>query len=195
MPAMSRLEAAFCSSSPWRLFARRTLVPWVLRGARLEGDVLEIGSGSGAMAAEILAAHPGVSLTATDVDPAMVARAARRLGPFGARGRAQVADATALPFADASFGAALSFLMLHHIPRRDDAVRELVRVLRPGGRLVLFDILDTRFQRGLHAITRSAGITVVTPSGLPRLVDGLPLTGVDVAVSGGQAFRLSAVRA
>src|SRR5215472_9446926 len=43
MPAMSRLEAVFCRSAPWRVFTQRAVLPWALQGMRPEGRVLEIG--------------------------------------------------------------------------------------------------------------------------------------------------------
>jgi methylase of polypeptide subunit release factors len=58
MPTMSRFEAAFCRSAPWRFWARRVVLPWALQGIQPDGHVLEIGAGSGAMAAELLAAYP-----------------------------------------------------------------------------------------------------------------------------------------
>jgi hypothetical protein len=79
MPAMSRFECAFCRGAGWRAFAGRVVLPWVLRGERLDGDVLEIGGGSGAMAARLLATHPTLRITVTDYDQAMVAAARTRL--------------------------------------------------------------------------------------------------------------------
>ena len=130
---MSRLEAAICSSSAWSLLAQGAILPWALDGARLEGSAIEVGSGGGAMAAEVLDRFPGLRLTATDLDPQMVARARERLAQFGERAAVTRADATALPFPDACFDAALSFLMLHHVGRWERALAELARVVRPGG--------------------------------------------------------------
>jgi arsenite methyltransferase len=53
-------------------------------------------------------------------------------------------DITKLPFFDASFDAVISMIVLHNIPSqqaRDEALRELVRVLKPGGRMVIFDLM------------------------------------------------------
>src|SRR5437016_14190261 len=98
MPAMSPFEAAFCRSGPWRLFARRLVLPWALQGERPTGRVLEIGAGSGAMAAELLAMFDDIAMCVTDYDDAMGAAAAERLNAFGTRAECRQADATALPF-------------------------------------------------------------------------------------------------
>ena len=102
MPTMSRFEAAFCRSAPWRFVARRIVLPWALQGAHPVGDVLEIGAGSGAMAAELLATHPDIRMTVTDFDAEMVTAAEQRLAPFADRTTTRQADGTDLPFAWAS---------------------------------------------------------------------------------------------
>jgi 16S rRNA A1518/A1519 N6-dimethyltransferase RsmA/KsgA/DIM1 with predicted DNA glycosylase/AP lyase activity len=65
---MSRVEKAFCRSAPWRAFTRRLVLPCALQGTRLDGEVLEIGAGSGAMAQELLATEPAVTMCVTDFD-------------------------------------------------------------------------------------------------------------------------------
>ena len=150
MPTMSRLQSAFCRSASWRAFARRIVLPWALQGFRPRGDVLEIGAGSGAMAAELLAMYPDVRLTVTDFDDEMVEVASTRLLPFGDRVTARQADATALPFPDDTFDVVLSWVMLHHTVEWEKALAEAIRVLRPGGRLVGYDLLSTPPLRILH---------------------------------------------
>src|SRR6266536_4250445 len=103
MPEMTFLEQGFCRSAPWRYLARHAVLPWALQGARLSGDVLEIGSGSGAMAAELLRRFPDIRLTATDYDDSMVDVSRERLRDFGDRVELKQADATQLPFPDESF--------------------------------------------------------------------------------------------
>src|SRR5690348_15529164 len=103
MPAMSPFEAAVCRSAPWRFVARRVVLPWALQGVRPQGRVLEIGAGSGAMAAELLSTYRDISMCVTDVDDGMVIAASDRLRSFADRVELRQADATALPFDDASF--------------------------------------------------------------------------------------------
>jgi ubiquinone/menaquinone biosynthesis C-methylase UbiE len=152
MPAMSRIERAFCCGALWR-----TSTSAVVRGlpaGRLGHDVLEIGSGGGAIAERLLAARPGIALTATDFDPHMVAAAAERLD--GVPGAAVCrADATALPFPDDSFDSVVSCLMLHHVIDWEKALGEVARVLRPGGRLIGYDLSDTRIATVVHRLDRS----------------------------------------
>jgi ubiquinone/menaquinone biosynthesis C-methylase UbiE len=147
---MSRFQSAFCRSAPWRGFARRVVLPWALHGFRPRGNVLEIGAGSGAMAAELLARYPDVHLTVTDFDDEMVAAASERLSRFGERVTARDADATALPFPDDAFDVVLSWVMLHHTVEWEKALAEAIRVLRPGGHLVGYDLLSTKPLRILH---------------------------------------------
>jgi ubiquinone/menaquinone biosynthesis C-methylase UbiE len=144
------VQSVFCRSGPWRLLAGRGVLPWSLQGCEPHGDVLEVGAGSGAMAAELLARHDGVTMTVTDFDPEMVAAAGVRLERFGDRVTVQQADATALPFPDGSFDTVLSWVMLHHTVAWERALRESVRVLRPSGQLVGYDLLSTAPLRLLH---------------------------------------------
>lgn len=156
MPEMSRFEAAWCRSAPWRALTRRVVLPWALQGRRPSGHALEIGAGSGAMVAELLAICPNLTMTVSDFDPAMVDAAAARLRPFGDRATVQVADATALPFPDASFDAVFSWIMLHHTVAWERAVAEAVRVVHHGGEVVGYDLLSTVPLRLLHHAERAS---------------------------------------
>jgi ubiquinone/menaquinone biosynthesis C-methylase UbiE len=150
MPIMPTGERVFCRSAAWGAFARRAVLPWALAGEPISGDVLEIGGGGGAMAAGLLARHSAARVTVADLDPLMVRATARRLAAFGRRATATVGDATALPFDDGGFDIVISFLMLHHIGRWEAAVGEAVRVLRPGGRFIGYDLHDTVVSRAIH---------------------------------------------
>lgn len=154
MPVMSVIERAVCRSSPWCSFAVRRVLPWALDGQVLSGEILEVGGGSGAMAAGMAAMAPDVRLTVTDLDEAMVDTARTRLARYP-NVAVQRANVTELPFAAARFDVVTSYLMLHHVVHWPEALAEIARVLKPGGALVGFDITDTRLARFVHTVDRS----------------------------------------
>lgn len=95
-------------------------------------DVLEVATGTGLLA---LAVAPNVhSIIATDFAPKMIEAAKRKPKPQNVVFRQE--DATALTFADASFDAVIVSNALHIMPEPEKALREIARVLKPGG--VLF---------------------------------------------------------
>jgi ubiquinone/menaquinone biosynthesis C-methylase UbiE len=122
----------FCTTVPYQVAARWVLLPWALHGVHPGGDALEIGAGSGAMAAQLLARHPTLRLVVSDYDSGMLTRAARNVSAFSGRVNLQQADATRLPFEDDRFDMVLSFAVLHHVGDWRAAVGEGVRVLRRG---------------------------------------------------------------
>ena len=190
MARMSDLECVFCRTALWRAWARRAVLPRVLPSG-LSGEVLEIGCGSGAMAAEVLRSVPDIErYVATDVDPAMVARARRELGEFAARAEVLEVDAAGLPFADASFDAVVSWLMLHHTITWEQVLADAARVLRPGGLLAGYDLPDSRQSRVVHRLTRST-VRMVAADDLAAELRGLGLSDVEVrplGVAGAYGF-------
>jgi SAM-dependent methyltransferase len=152
MPVMSRVERGFCCGALWR--SSSPVITRALHSKQLGRDVLEVGSGSGAVAERLLQANPELAITATDIDPHMTAAAAKRLGRFS-RASIRTADATRLPFADMSFDSVISCLMLHHIVDWEPAVAEAARVLRPGGVLVGYDLLRTPLTSAFHRVDGS----------------------------------------
>jgi ubiquinone/menaquinone biosynthesis C-methylase UbiE len=141
----------------------------------LHGDVLEIGCGSGAMAAEVLQRFPDVRLTATDYDDSMVTVAERRLAEFGSRVHVEQADASALPFPDASFDTVVSFIMLHHVLRWEATVAEVVRVLRPEGTFIGYDLLAD----GIGRIANGDDTRLMRTNELRKVLAALPVDSVD----------------
>ncbi|MDM3935471.1 class I SAM-dependent methyltransferase [Mycobacterium intracellulare] len=176
---MSRIESVFCRSAPWRALTRGIVLPWALQGIEPAGEVLEIGAGSGAMAAEVLAAHPNIRITVTDYDDAMVAAARRRLAPFGSRATVRQADANALPFGDNTFNTVLTFIMLHHTVTWEQTLAEAVRVLAPGGTLIGYDLLSVLPTRALHRL-EGAPYRLIRRGELEPVMHRLPLRDIQL---------------
>jgi ubiquinone/menaquinone biosynthesis C-methylase UbiE len=104
---------------------------------RPAGDALDIGCGTGFLAFEL--AGRGHRVTGVDFAPAMLAEARRKAAVRGAAIRFEEADAEHLPFPAGSFDLAISRHVLWTLPHPEAAVDEWIRVLRPGGRLVVVD--------------------------------------------------------
>jgi 2-polyprenyl-3-methyl-5-hydroxy-6-metoxy-1,4-benzoquinol methylase len=95
-------------------------------------DVLEIGVGSGSHAG-LLAAHAR-SFTGIDITDYAVKSTTSRLAAFGLRGDVRRVDAEKLEFADNSFDFVWSWGVIHHSANTRQILREIHRVLRPGGK-------------------------------------------------------------
>lgn len=150
----------------------RDAEPWfgfVMQRAALEpGDrVLDIGCGPGWFWANAAGLVPdGIDLTLADLSAGMVDEAVGRVNGLGRDWtvRGEVADAAALPFADASFDVVIAMHMLYHVPDAARAVAEAARVLRPGGRYVV-TTNGTGNLRGLYALSaRAFGTPDVDPA-------------------------------
>jgi ubiquinone/menaquinone biosynthesis C-methylase UbiE len=136
--ASARLERAYTTSD---VEAQRLAVRQVL-AARPGEWILDLGSGPGLLACE-LAVEVGQEgrISAVDISVEMNQIASRRIAEEGLAGRVEVGlgDATSLTFPEATFDAAVSTQVLEYLEDVEAALRELRRVVRPGGRLVLLD--------------------------------------------------------
>ena len=110
-------------------------------GSRL----LDVGCGPGEVLTALSTLAPEIETTGLDVDAAMIDRAERkasRLAPSGSGRRPTfvVADAASMPFADETFDVVVSSYAVHHWPDRHAGLAEMMRVLKPGGRAIIWDI-------------------------------------------------------
>jgi ubiquinone/menaquinone biosynthesis C-methylase UbiE len=102
------------------------------------GRSLEIGCGTGFFTLNLrLAGVLSDDLHVTDISPGMVDVAKRNAAGLGLRLDGEPADVEALPYADDSFDLVIGHAVIHHVPDIEQAFREMLRVLRPGGRLVI----------------------------------------------------------
>ncbi len=101
------------------------------KGKRL----LEIGCGLGTDLLQF--ARAGAEVTGVDLTPASIELVKKRFALYGLNVKAQVADAEHLPFSDSSFDVVYSFGVLHHTPNTQQAIDEIYRVLKPGGRIII----------------------------------------------------------
>lgn len=111
--------------------------------------VVEVGSGPGELAIEIARRLPRAEVVGIDLAEAMVERAAERARAEGLDRsvRFQLADATALPLADASVDLVVSTLSLHHWADPAGVFAEVGRILRPHGIALIYDLRAFAYSR------------------------------------------------
>jgi ubiquinone/menaquinone biosynthesis C-methylase UbiE len=162
----------FVSRRVLRVFYRR-LAADVAAEAPPGGAVLDVGTGPGVLLVELAKRRTDLRLTGVDLSADMVAAATRNLEPFGERAAAQAGDVTALPFADKSFDLIVSSLSLHHWDHPEAAVPELARVLRPGGRVYIYDFPIAPFDKLSDAARSLSVLNGQTPQ-LTPIRTGVP---------------------
>ena len=151
MPPAAQVKNIFTRIAPRydlmnRLMTGGQDVVWrrmVIVQARLaDGDrLLDLGAGTGDLTREALRQQPGCRATAADFTLAMMRMGQRRPGP---RLAWSAADALRLPFPANSLDALVSGFLLRNVADLDGALREQLRVLKPGGRWVALDTTRPR---------------------------------------------------
>ncbi len=122
--------------------------PFITRARLLEAlalapdeRVLEIGPGTGYYTFDMAAAVPAGQVDVFDVQQEMLDHVMRAAAERGVTNvRPTLGDAQDLPYDDDAFDAAVLVTVLGEIPDQEQALRELARVLRPGGRLVVGEL-------------------------------------------------------
>ncbi len=153
--------------------------------------VLDIGTGPGRLVLAIAGRRPDVRAIGVDLSPDMIALARAAARRQGAAGVAfEVADAARLPFADGELDMVVSTFSLHHWQDPRAVVRDCLRVLRPGGRLWVYDLRWTASPEMRSAVRE----VVATAPGIRPTLEveavSLPVGPFRLPV----AVRLSAVR-
>lgn len=153
--------------------------------------ILEIGIGTGRIALPLLAR--GVNITGVDISPRMLAQLtakyAEQRGDPPASGwgslTTQIADMTALPFADAHFDAVVAVHVLHLVPGWQRALDEALRVIRPGGAFLLGQDVSQpgapthQIQDHWHTLITELGASTARPGaqGYDEIADALRARG------------------
>ena len=134
--------------------------------------LLEVGPGTGYYSLDVAGwIAPGGRLDIVDVQQQMLEHTMRRARERGLENIEPTrGDAQRLPYRDATFDAAFVTAVLGEIPDQDAALRELTRVLKPGGRLVVGELFgDPHWvsPKNLRKRAERAGLTFARRSGTP----------------------------
>ena len=142
--AMNRV-LSFGLDRGWR---RRTVRALQLGAAP---RVLDLATGTGDLAVDIARMHPGATVIGLDPSREMLAIAQRKLAARGLAGRVTLVrgDAQCLPYRSCEMDAATIAFGIRNVPDRLAALREMARVVRPGGRIAVLELGEPR--RGLLA--------------------------------------------
>src|SRR5262245_54397141 len=125
----------------WSFYVEATTRETLMRLPKMDPyvRVLDVGCGTGELLRRLGQSYPGATLAGIDPVPQMLAVAK---GKLSGRGDLRVGYADALPWADASFDVVVSCNMFHYITHPVEALREMGRLLKPGGKLVVTDWCD-----------------------------------------------------
>ncbi len=126
----------------------------------ISGTVLDVGCGNGKFVSRLRKDRPDLQVVGMDISAGILAGVAKPV---------LVADAQALPFAEDSADAVLALHMLYHVSDIEDAIKELARVLRPGGVLVASTNSDTDKRELDQLWAKAAGDVLGIPEGPARV--------------------------
>jgi ubiquinone/menaquinone biosynthesis C-methylase UbiE len=188
---MNRLHHWLCRSSRWRKTIEQR-IPWCVANAELGENILELGPGPG-LTTDVLRVM-AKRMWAIEIDPTLAEALRARMQAANIDNvNVVTGDATAMPFPDGQFSAAVSFTMLHHLPNpkmQDQLLREAWRVLRPGGVFVGSDSLHSLYMRVIHI---GDTLVPVDPETFGTRLEAAGFEVVEVQRNS-QAFRFQARR-
>lgn len=179
-----------------------------------EGDsVLDVACGTGILT--LAMAERAGRVTGIDITPAMLQKAEAARSARGLHNATfQEGDAERLPFRDGHFSAAVTRLTVHHFPDPPRVLREMVRVVRPGGRVAVADMVASPDPKKAHLhnqierLRDPSHVTCYAPSELQQMVRdaGVRVEHTDffsmvrhlrewVAITGNPPEEVAAIRA
>ena len=133
------------------------------------GHALELGCGSGFFLLNLIQAGVARRGSVTDLSPGMVKVATRNGENLGLDIDGRVADAEGIPYDDDTFDLVVGHAVLHHIPDVELSLREVIRVLKPGGRFVFAGEPTTVGNGYARALSTLTWRTVTNATKLPGL--------------------------
>ncbi|HEY0935112.1 MAG TPA: class I SAM-dependent methyltransferase [Trebonia sp.] len=134
--------------------------------------IVDVGCGNGAYLAELVRRGLGTRVLGLDLSLGMLAAARLRLSETDPRPALAGGDAAALPLCDGAASLVLAPHMLYHVPEPADALRELRRVTRPGGRVVIVLNGAGHLRQLRAAVAAAGGGDPAVPAERIRLDDG-----------------------
>lgn len=137
---------------PQFVLAREVLVRRAVRGYQ-HARVLDVGCGAGLLALRVAQQPEVEAVTGIDLSGDMVSKAREDAELHGADVQFLQVDAAEMPFADASFDIVVSTLSMHHWDDPLKVLREIRRVLAPGGKMLLCDLRRDAFPLALGVIS------------------------------------------
>lgn len=160
---LSRMNAEHAAVSDWGMAQLPATSP---------RSIAELGCGGGRNAAELLRRYPGASLTAIDYSPESVGRTARVNAAEVASGRCRTlqADVSDLPLPDDSFDLATAFETVYFWPGPVASLREVLRVLKPGGTLLVVNEADGTDPRDARWTRVIDGLSIYTEQELAEFL-------------------------
>jgi ubiquinone/menaquinone biosynthesis C-methylase UbiE len=135
----------------------RVMVTDFLSFWQATGTVLDLGTGTAQIPIELCRRHSTIQVVAVDLAEHMLKVAADNVNRAGLAARIQLQriDAKKLPWPENSFTAVMSNSIVHHIPRPELVLAEMVRVLQPGGALFIRDLLRPPDDTTVHHLVQT----------------------------------------
>jgi ubiquinone/menaquinone biosynthesis C-methylase UbiE len=176
---VNKAHLEYCAGPEWRDTVIRHVIPGATAGLDLGDHLLEVGPGPG-LTTDVLAKMVP-RMTAVELDEDLARQLRTRFD--GSNVTVHEGDATAMPFADGTFSAAICLTMLHHLPTPEDQDRlfaELNRVVQSGGYVIANDSLDSPEFRQFH---EDDICTPVDPATLEPRLRAAGLTDITISTN------------